>query len=37
MTYHAEPSEDRVVVTTDEGRRYTFPIVEPAAFSPSRW
>ena len=28
MTYHAEPSDDRVVVTTDEGRRYTFPIVE---------
>lgn len=28
MPYHAEPQHDRVVVTTDEGRRYTFPIVE---------
>lgn len=28
MPYQAEPQDDRIVVTTDEGRRYTFPIVE---------
>ncbi len=28
MPYQAEPQSDRIVVTTDEGRRYMFPIME---------